>query len=315
MNIKTLMGLSILIILLSACEAPWSGPAASATTPTIVALPAVTATPVAPTPRPTASPLPYPSPTPSPTPLLLPALVPPTPAAVAEISTAVPGQLNEAASIGTTAQTSLSGDWDFTFGSMSLSQQAARVEGTYQWYGGADTGRVEGIVIDELNQFQGLWVSNGNPTSQSFLRWQLAADRNSFLGNFTGSRTGQWCGVRAGQPLPAGCGFSGTWQLHFGSPPNLTGQATLVQTGQTVRGTYVDSAGHSGEILDGVITAQSITEVKLSGIWRNDQGEQDTFEWRLDLTTGRTFQGRRNPGLSEWCGWREEASEPAQCGW
>ena len=72
---------------------------------------------------------------------------------------------------------------------------------------------------------------------------------------------------------------------------------------------------HTGEIVDGMITVQSITEVKLTGIWRNDQGEQDLFEWRLDLTTGHTFQGRRDPGNSEWCGWREETNEPEQCGW
>ncbi len=74
-----------------------------------------------------------------------------------------------------------------------------------------------------------------------------------------------WCGVRFGQPLPPDCGFSEVWQLHFGSPPGLTRQAILVQTDQTVRGSYVDSEGHMGEIVDGVITVQSITEAKLTG--------------------------------------------------
>lgn len=209
----------------------------------------------------------------------------------------------------------LTGDWDFTFGTMTLSQRDANVEGTYRWHGGVDTGRVEGIVIDDLDQFQGMWVSDRNPNSQSFLRWQLAADRASFSGSFEGSRTGQWCGVRSGQPLPSGCGFSGVWQLRFGNPPDVTGQVTLVQTGQTVQGTYVDSQGHTGEIVDGIITVESITEAKLTGTWRDDQDKQDSFEWRLDLTTGRTFQGRRNPGNSEWCGWREGTNEPEQCGW
>jgi hypothetical protein len=63
------------------------------------------------------------------------------------------------------------------------------------------------------------------------------------------------------------------------------------------------------------VSAASITKVNLTGTWRNDQGEQDSFEWRFDLTTGRTFQGRRDPGNSEWCGWREGTSEPKQCGW
>jgi hypothetical protein len=224
--------------------------------------------------------------------------------------------LAEATSAETAAtNTSLTGPWDFTFGTMTLTQRDSRIEGTYQWYGGMDTGQIQGIALEDLNQFQGLWLSNRSPNSQGKLLWQLAVGWSSFSGSFESSKTGQWCGVRSGQPLPAGCGFSGVWQLRFGDPPGVTGQATLVQTGQRVQGTYVDSQGHTGEILNGVITVESLTEVKLTGTWRNDQGEQDTFEWRLDLTTGRTFQGRRDPGNSEWCGWREGTSEPEQCGW
>ena len=92
-----------------------------------------------------------------------------------------------------------------------------------------------------------MWISDRSPNSQSLLRWRLAADRNSFSGASEGGSTSeQWCGVRSGQPLPSGCGFSGVWQLRFGSPPDLIGQATLVQTGQTVQGTYVDSEGAYG---------------------------------------------------------------------
>jgi hypothetical protein len=210
----------------------------------------------------------------------------------------------------------LSGAWDFAFGTMSLTQRDMNVEGTYQWYGGSDTGRIEGSVVAEVNQFQGLWISDRSENSQSLLRWQLSPDRSSFSGVSEGGMTGEaWCAVRSGQPLPAGCGFSGVWQLRFGNPPGLTGQATLVQTGGTVQGTYVDSQGHTGKIVDGVVTIQSITEAKLTGTWLDDQGGQDSFEWRLDLTTGRTFEGRRDPGNSEWCGWRQGSGEPEQCGW
>jgi hypothetical protein len=212
------------------------------------------------------------------------------------------------------ANATLEGTWDYSFGTMTLSQRSARVEGSYQWYGGVDTGQIQGIVLPDLRQFQGLWLSNRDANSQGDLRWYLAADWASFTGTTESSKTGQWCGVRSGQPLPDGCGLSGVWQLRFGSPPDVTGQATLTQTGQQVRGSYVDSHGHSGEI-DGVMTVESLTEAKVKGTWRNDQGEQDTFEWRLDLTTGRTFQGRRDPGNSEWCGWRQGTSEPDPCGW
>jgi hypothetical protein len=215
-------------------------------------------------------------------------------------------------------EASLTGEWDFTFGRLSLTQSDADVTGTYQWYGGADAGKVTGVVVPlggGLDEFQGMWISNRNPASQNLMRWRLAADRASFSGATQGGSTKQqWCGVRSGQPLPAGCGFSGVWELHFASQPNVTGQATLVQTGGTVQGTYVDGKGHSGEILNGVVSVQSTTEVRLTGTWRDDQGNEDTFEWRLDLTTGRTFQGRRNPGNAEWCGWRAGAEPPASCG-
>jgi hypothetical protein len=230
--------------------------------------------------------------------------------------TASPATSEQLATTSVASSASLSGEWDFNFGTMSLTQREMNVEGTYQWYGGIDSGKIEGNIIAEPNQFRGIWISSRNPNSQGLLRWQLAANGPGFSGISEGGATGeQWCGVPAGQPLPSGCGFSGVWQLRFGNPPGVSGQATLVQTGQSVQGTYVDSAGHSGEIVNGIITVQSITEAKLTGVWRNDQGEEDAFEWRLDLTTGRTFQGRRDPGNSEWCGWREGANEPEQCGW
>lgn len=304
----------VLFILLSGCGTTFSAAAASST-PTIVPLPAVTETPD--TPPPTASPLPSISPTSLPA-TFTPISSSPTPTAII-ITPATPGsQLTQAAEVepASAASASFSGTWDSTFGDMSLTQRDMEVEGTYRWYGGADSGQIKGIVVAELNQFQGVWISDRSPNSQSLVRWQLNADGNSFSGASAGGSTSeQWCGVRSGQPLPAGCGFSGVWQLRFGSPAGVTGQAMLVQTGQTVQGTYVDSQGHTGQIVDGVVTIQSITEAKLAGTWRNDRGEQDSFEWRLDLTTGRTFQGRRNPGSSEWCGWREGTSEPEPCGW
>lgn len=312
----TLPALSfILLILLTGCGSILGSAAAASATPTIVPLPAVSETPDVPTP--TALSLPSLAPTAVPA-TLTPAPLSPTPAALVVTPTVTTsnGLAAAPAKMTPAATSSLSGEWDFSFGTMSLTQRDRKVEGVYQWYGGVDTGRIEGTLIEELNQFRGVWISDRSPNNQRLLRWQLAADGSSFSGATEGgSASQQWCGVRSGQPLPAGCGFSGVWQIRFGSPAGVTGQATLVQTGQTVQGTYGDSQGHTGEIVAGVVTVHSATEAKLSGTWRSSQGEQDTFEWRLDLTTGRTFQGRRNPGNSEWCGWREGTSEPEQCGW
>lgn len=318
MKKTTLIGLFLIsLILLTGCGTFLGSAGAASSTPTIVRLAAVAETTSTPAPSPTASPLPAPSLTPAP--------ATPSPVAVSLAATATtvlpsatPNPSSGAAVVDTQPVTtdSLSGDWDFSFGTMSLTQREMSLEGVYHWYGGGDTGQIKGVLVPELNQFQGVWISDRNANSQSLLRWQVAADYHSFSGATEGGTTSQqWCGVRSGQSLPAGCGFSGVWQFRFGSPAGVTGQATLVQTGGTVQGTYVDSQGHTGEIVDGVVTVSSTTEVKLTGIWRNDQGQQDTFEWWLDLTTGRTFQGRRNPGNSEWCGWRAGTDEPEQCGW
>jgi len=40
-----------------------------------------------------------------------------------------------------------------------------------------------------------------------------------------------------------------------------------------------------------------------------DRGEQDTFEWRLNLTTAVPSRGGADPGNSEWCGWRERTDQ------
>lgn len=315
MKLAKLMILFAILSLTTGCDTSFGSASASAVTPTVVVLAAVTPTP----PTPTLTPLPPPSPTPLPP---APTTVPPSPLPVVEVVSPTPAitptqpAVRPAAAVATTAPdpASLTGAWDFAFGTMSLSEQNTSLKGSYQWYGGVDTGQLNGVALPELHQFQGLWLSDRSPNSQGFWRGQLTLDGAGFSGTFEGNGNSQpWCGVRSGQPLPPGCGFSGIWQLRFGSPPGL-GQATLTQTGAAVTGTFVDSEGQPGEIVGGVVTVHSLTEASLSGLWRNAQGEQDSFEWRLNLTTGRTFEGRHAPGNSEWCGWRQGSSEPDECG-
>jgi hypothetical protein len=211
----------------------------------------------------------------------------------------------------------LTGTWEFSFGTMTLTQTGARVMGTYQWYGGGDSGKIRGIFLSGLNQFSGLWKSDGGSLkSQGFLRLRLAPDGGSFNGIFERANTQlPWCGVRAGSVLPAGCGFSGEWQLRFGNPPGVTGQATLIQAGPILTGTFTNSAGQTGQIVEGLIVTHSLTEGRVNGTWRVGPGQPESFDWRLNLTTGTTFQGRRDPGNSDWCGWREGVNETEPCGW
>lgn len=212
----------------------------------------------------------------------------------------------------------VSGDWDFNFGHMSLSQSGVSVSGEYRWYGapaGAgelDKGRITGSFIYDTNQFRGLWISQ-NPVVQGFLDWRLVD--GVINGAFENNRLkGQWCGVRPGVALPPGCGFSGVWNIHFGDPGNLLGQATLTQTGPWVAGSYTAGDGRSGVIDQTSITIIEITEAILQGSWREADGSSGRFEWRLNQLTNQTFEGRRQEGNSEWCGWRVGAEKPQPCG-
>jgi hypothetical protein len=208
----------------------------------------------------------------------------------------------------------MSGEWEYNFGTMSLTQSGVSVSGTFRWYGGANYGKITGSMVYNTNQFRGLWVSDINPVVQGFTDWRII-DEGTFTGSFeSGSRQGQWCGVRAGTAMPAGCGFSGVWNLHFGAPGNVAGRAELTQTGSRVTGVYSADDGRSGEIVDATITVLSLTEATLQGTWRSSTGESGPFEWRLNQTTNQSFEGRNLNGNSEWCGWREGAVKPDPCG-
>jgi hypothetical protein len=208
----------------------------------------------------------------------------------------------------------MSGEWEYNFGVMSLNQSGVSVTGDFRWYGGANYGKISASLVYNTNQVRGLWVSDINPTVQGFTDWRLV-DEGTFTGSFeSGSRQGQWCGVRAGAPMPAGCGFSGVWNLHFGAPGNVSGRANLTQIGSRVTGAYTADDGRSGEIVDATITVLSLTEAILRGSWRSTSGESGSFEWRLNQTTNQSFEGRNLNGNSEWCGWREGVARPEPCG-
>jgi hypothetical protein len=208
----------------------------------------------------------------------------------------------------------LTGQWDFNFGTMTLTQNGAGVIGTYTWYGDLDGGDIKGNFITELSQVRGLWLSQNKPNEQGFLHWKLV-DGQTLTGTFENNGlNGQWCAVRSGEPLPAGCGFSGAWNLQFGSPGNISGRAVLTQTGGRVTGTYTAGDGRVGEIVVASLTIRSLTEATLEGIWRTASGEMGRFEWQLDQTTNDTFAGRRLDDGSEWCGWREGLERPVACG-
>lgn len=208
----------------------------------------------------------------------------------------------------------MTGDWDFNFGRMSLRQNSISVSGEFSWYGDINKGRITGSFVYNTNQFKGLWISQINPNEQGFVDWRLINER-IFGGSFEdNSLEGQWCGVRVGDPLPDGCGFSGTWNLHFGSPGNVAGRASLAQIGNRVTGSYTAEDGRMGEIVESTVIVYSSTEATLQGTWRNADGATGPFEWRLNQLSNKSFEGRRTDDMSEWCGWREGTEKPDPCG-
>lgn len=284
-------------------------------TATIVALPSTveTTAPDTPPPLPTATPIPPPSSTPVEP--AAPARSSPTATlpAVQSSRPVQPAAANRAVEASPVEAEGLTGQWDFNFGVMTLKQNGTGVSGTYRWYGGQAEGQIKGTIVHESDQFSGLWISQNNPNEQGFLKWRII-DNRATTGTFENNGLkGQWCGVRSGKPLPAGCGFSGAWNLHIGSG-NVGGRAQLVQTGDQVTGVYTTEAGDEGQIVEASIVILSMTEATLQGTWREANGEAGQFEWRLDQTTNQTFAGRNLEGNSEWCGWREGADRPIPCG-
>lgn len=333
MSKRWLVGLSVFlgVILLSlgVLFFAWGPGLVDMSTPTvaIIELPTSLATGQAHLSAPTATLIPPPSATPVtppaiPGPTIVPvAVLPVTPTATVVV-VLLPAQeeshserISDGIQVGpaATAET-LTGQWDFNFGTMTLTQKGTGVTGAYTWYGELDGGQIKGNVMAELSQVRGLWLSRNNPNEQGFIQWKLAGGQ-ALTGTFEhNGLTGPWCAVRSGQPLPPGCGFSGVWNLHFGSPGNISGQATLTQTGGRVTGIYTAGDGRVGEIVVASLNLHSLTEATLEGIWRTAAGETGRFEWRLDQTTSRTFTGRRLDDNSEWCGWREGAERPVECG-
>jgi hypothetical protein len=268
-----------------------------------------------PTPEATQTPAPEALPvtdTPTPTPTATPTVTPTATLVVAQESVQQQPAATNTPPGALPASGNMSGNWDFNFGEMTLTQTGVSISGDYRWYGGLDQGRITGSFVYDTNQITGLWISQ-NPLEQGFFNWRLL-DAQNFTGTFENNRlNGQWCGVRAGESLPPGCGFSGTWNLRFGAPGEVFGQAILTQTGQRVTGSYTAADGRTGEI-EGSIGLLSLTEAGLRGSWRDATGETGSFEWRLNVLTGRTFEGRRLEGNSEWCGWRDGVDRPDPCG-
>ena len=190
------------------------------------------------------------------------------------------------------------GTWQTNFARMTLEQSGSSISGSYIRYSRTEPTTMSGTVA-------GRTFSGVNERGTAFAL-TMSPNGNSFDGTWRGrdGRQYEWCGVRSG-PLPAGCGFSSTWQTNH----RTGGWVQLTQTGENVTGRYYN--GFTQGTLNGQFELLGTTQVySLSGSYRadgNTANDYGTFRFQFINLDGSQFQGCwRNSvttRVGSWCGW------------
>ncbi|OJV92605.1 MAG: hypothetical protein BGO39_32545 [Chloroflexi bacterium 54-19] len=191
-----------------------------------------------------------------------------------------------------------SGTWGTNFSTLTLTQDADKVSGSYRDYNAS----LDVPVNANVNGIYGRPFLDGTygPLASNTLHLEMYGNGSSFGGSY---RTAyQWCGVRSGSALPEGCGWSGKWNVNF---QGLTKTIHLTQTGGSVTGTQ---DGSSGTTIFGTLSDRYY----LKGSYFNL-----VFQWYM-VSSGNTqqqFDGKyiltgTNQGM---CGWRDDAVQPSPC--
>ncbi len=187
------------------------------------------------------------------------------------------------------------GEWDTTFGRMTLEADAAAVHGTYAVAGGA-VNEISGTLTGLTWEFT--YTEPGVEGEGSFT---LAADGQNFTGRWREKGAGHWQPWTGRRPAAAAGGFSGVWKTTFGP-------MRLVQNGTAVTGCYhfQGQAELEGTVKGGAlkITYTEPTGVKgsaeftlskegksISGTWKTNDGKQGG-EWngtRVPPVAGRSW--------------------------
>lgn len=190
-----------------------------------------------------------------------------------------------------------SGTWNSNFSTMALTQDGNKVSGSYLEYNGTNTTQISA----EINGTKGVPVLTGTygPLASNTVVLQMNPAGSGFDGSYRS--TNQWCGVRSGA-LPAGCGWSGKWNVNF---QGLIKNVTLVQNGASVIGTQ---AGTTGTIAGSLTLGGYVLEGNYFNL---------AFKWVMTnhSTSGQQFGGKyiltgTNQGM---CGWRDGAVQPNPC--
>lgn len=190
------------------------------------------------------------------------------------------------------------GIWSTNIATLNLTQDGDRVTGSVEGYGGAWNTYVNGVVRDNVLEFDKSSIFGD-------ISFVMSSDGNSFKSNDEGLA---WCGVRTGS-LPRGCGFSGKWYLKDNGGIIPSGSyAELIQSGINVAGTIYSGEGSAIDSITGTVYWG-----KGYGLYGKGGHAIDSFTWWVDYQ-GATFSGFSDANTDrKWCGWRDTTSQPASC--
>jgi hypothetical protein len=191
-----------------------------------------------------------------------------------------------------------SGTWGTNFSTLTLTQDADKVTGSYRDYNAS----LDVPVNASVNGIYGRPFLDGTygPLASNTLHLEMYGNGSSFGGSYR--TTYQWCGVRSGSALPEGCGWSGKWNINF---QGLTQTIHLTQTGGSVTGTQ---DGSNGQVIFGSLSDRYYLKGSYFSL---------VFQWFM-VSPGNTqqqFDGKyiltgTNQGM---CGWRDDAVQPSPC--
>lgn len=193
--------------------------------------------------------------------------------------------------------TSFSGTWQTNFATMRLSQTGDQVTGSYTRYSRSVPTTLSGTVRNG--------VLRGTNERGTVFTFRLNSDNTSFSGEWVGNdgQSYPWCGVRSG-PLPAGCGFSGTWNTNH----RTGGWVELVQTGNRVSGRYYNGSTYG--MLDGTFELFGTTQIySVAGSYQanNNANDRGFIRFKLPDLDSSHFEGcwrnTVNDNDGNWCGW------------
>lgn len=183
-------------------------------------------------------------------------------------------------------QAGFTGTWTANVGIVTLKQNGDEVTGSVEGYGGQWNFPVSGVISGTILTFTG-------ETPLGSLAIVLSADSKTFK---SADPATAFCGTRD-SILPAGCGFSGNWNLKSDLVP-AGSVAKLTQAGAKVTGSVVGPDG------------ATLTPLNATVSWGKGWqavGANDLGEFVLSMTADeKAFElAWAAPPGGEWCGLRE----------